>query len=74
MSPPKTFIPAASTPTLCTFVEPVLKFDAVVTPAALISLSVIVSEPVPTVRIPVTLALPVTTNFSECVVSPPTLT
>ena len=74
MSPPKTFIPAASTPTLCTFVEPVLKFDAVVTPAALMSLSVIVSDPVPTVRIPVTLALPVTTKSSECVVSPPTLT
>ena len=44
------------------------------TPDAFISLSVIVSEPVPTVNIPVPLAFPVTTRSYENVVSPPTYT
>ena len=32
VSPPKTLIPATSTPTLWTFVDPVLKFEKVATP------------------------------------------
>ena len=37
-----------------------MKLEPVTTPTAFISLSVIVSDPVPIVRIPVTLALPST--------------
>ena len=49
-----------------------MKFDAVVTPVIFTSFPLIVTELVPTVNIPVTLALPVTTKSSPQVVPPPT--